>query len=81
MSAEAKALLEAIGELTAKIESLFETVEPIAARLRAEDDRRKREGAYLQKMCDVQERHNKEIAAMLAKIVYNDIIARGSDNA
>lgn len=43
MSAEAKALLEAIGELTAKIESLCETVEPIAARFRAEDERREKE--------------------------------------
>lgn len=46
MSAEAKALLEAIGELTAKIESLCETVEPIAARLRAEDDPREKEDLF-----------------------------------
>ena len=65
MSAETKALLDAIGELTAKIESLCETVEPIAARLRADDARRDKKGLAYKKWCDVQSRHIKEISDYL----------------
>ena len=78
MSAEAKALLEAIGELTAKIESLCETMEPIAARLRAEDDRREKEALAEKKLLDALAQENEEIAGMFAKTVYNNLIARGS---
>lgn len=77
MSAEAKALLEAIGELTAKIESLCETMEPIVARLRAEDDSREKEALSFREWCDERARNYKEISDICAKIVHNDMIARG----